>query len=236
MHTDEWLYGSIRKMRPEIRAVWVDAQAQADLSVIRGTICAAPGVGYSVDQLAAMWNTPKPVIEDAFKAFVAEEYITVNPDLTITLIDWLKFQSEYQRVKKYKNTGKNTEKDTEKNTEKGTLDTVSISNSVSVSELNSNLNKDSIIYSIPDFLKKPWAEWEQHRQEKKKPLTPLAKKKQLAALVEMGEARAVAAINHSIANGYQGIFEPRPEGRNRFEKPKLTKELLERQMEAIRGL
>jgi hypothetical protein len=24
----------------------------------------------------------------------------------------------------------------------------------------------------------------------------------------MGEARAIAAINHSIANGWQGIFEP----------------------------
>ena len=25
----------------------------------------------------------------------------------------------------------------------------------------------------------------------------------------MGEARAIAAINHSIANGWQGIFEPK---------------------------
>ncbi len=32
---------------------------------------------------------------------------------------------------------------------------------------------------------------------------------QLLALAEMGEPRATAAIKHSIANGWQGIFEPK---------------------------
>jgi hypothetical protein len=53
-----------------------------------------------------------------------------------------------------------------------------------------------------------WDEWKAHRKEKKKPLTPTSTKKQLAELAEMGVDRAIAAINHSIKKGWQGIFEP----------------------------
>ncbi len=53
-----------------------------------------------------------------------------------------------------------------------------------------------------------WKDWKQHRSEKRKPITPLSAKKSLSDLSKMGEARAIAAINHSIANGWQGIFEP----------------------------
>lgn len=34
---------------------------------------------------------------------------------------------------------------------------------------------------------------------------------QLQKLEAMGAERAVAAINHSIMNGYQGIYEPKPD-------------------------
>jgi len=53
-----------------------------------------------------------------------------------------------------------------------------------------------------------WQNWNQHLIEKKKPLKPTARKQQLARLKEMGEARAIAALKHSMANNWQGIFEP----------------------------
>lgn len=56
--------------------------------------------------------------------------------------------------------------------------------------------------------KESWAEWEQHRKEKKIKITPLARKKQMEELEEMGVARAIIAINHSIRNSYTGIYEP----------------------------
>jgi hypothetical protein len=59
-----------------------------------------------------------------------------------------------------------------------------------------------------DEFKGAWNDWKQHRIEKRKPITPLSAKKSLLELSAMGEARAIAAINHSIANGWQGIFEP----------------------------
>jgi hypothetical protein len=56
-----------------------------------------------------------------------------------------------------------------------------------------------------------WESWEQHRREIKKKLTPESIRQQFRKLVEMGESRSIAAINHSIANGWQGIFEPKPD-------------------------
>ena len=53
-----------------------------------------------------------------------------------------------------------------------------------------------------------WQNWNQHLIEKKKPLKPTARKQQLAKLKDMGEERAIAALKHSMANNWQGIFEP----------------------------
>jgi hypothetical protein len=49
--------------------------------------------------------------------------------------------------------------------------------------------------------------WIQHRKERKKPVTPTAVSRLLARAAEMGEARAVAAINYSVSNGWDGVFE-----------------------------
>jgi hypothetical protein len=62
----------------------------------------------------------------------------------------------------------------------------------------------------PQF-RKSWAEWLEYRKQIKKPLSPLSQQKQLNKLKFWGSARAVAAINHSIANGWIGIFEPQGE-------------------------
>lgn len=65
----------------------------------------------------------------------------------------------------------------------------------------------------PDWLKPAWSEWlEARRQAKRKSYTPLGRKKQIAALVEMGAGRAVPAINYSIRQNYQGIIEERTNG------------------------
>ena len=62
-------------------------------------------------------------------------------------------------------------------------------------------------FSSADFVRF-WENWEQHRKEKKAKLTPTAIKQQLEKLKGMGEQRAIAALKHSLANGYTGIFEP----------------------------
>lgn len=70
------------------------------------------------------------------------------------------------------------------------------------------------IPEIPEHLKTPevqnaWNEWQQHRKEKRKPITPMAAAKNFLNLRDWGADRWIAAIDNSIANGYQGLFEPR---------------------------
>ena len=53
-----------------------------------------------------------------------------------------------------------------------------------------------------------WGDFEQHRREIRKPLTPTAAKHANLQLQAMGEGRAIAALRHTIAKGWQGIREP----------------------------
>ena len=59
----------------------------------------------------------------------------------------------------------------------------------------------------PEF-HQAWTEWKEHLQQKRKPMKPLQESKQLSTWAANGVERTIAAINHSIANGWQGLFEP----------------------------
>lgn len=121
MYSEEWLYGSIRKYAPEIRAVWTDLQAMASKPPFCGKICISENIGYSFEQLAGLFNTPVDVFINAIDIFVFEKYISISDNKIITLLDWEKYQSEYDRLRKYKEgTSKSTKKDTLKNTKKDT--------------------------------------------------------------------------------------------------------------------
>ena len=67
---------------------------------------------------------------------------------------------------------------------------------------------------IPALLDTPefravWADWEQHRREKKQTITPTTRNRQLKNMAEIGVVRAIAAIEESISQGWQGIYEPK---------------------------
>ena len=62
-------------------------------------------------------------------------------------------------------------------------------------------------FSSPEF-SEAWNDWESVRKEKKKPITPTAKKLQCEMLAKMGESRAIATLKHSTAGSYAGLFEP----------------------------
>jgi len=64
-----------------------------------------------------------------------------------------------------------------------------------------------IPFGSPEFAES-WAKWQKFRKELKKPLTPTMVEGQLAMLAELGEARAIAMIRHTITKGWQGLREP----------------------------
>lgn len=59
-----------------------------------------------------------------------------------------------------------------------------------------------------------WARWLTHRRETGKPVRAMACEAQIAKCRAMGAVRAVAMIEHSIAGGYQGLYEPKFTGEN----------------------
>jgi len=66
----------------------------------------------------------------------------------------------------------------------------------------------------PEF-RTTWEKWQRYRSERKlAKLVPTSIQSKLNELGAMGLTRAVAAIEHSISNNYQGIFEPKPQGGN----------------------
>lgn len=70
---------------------------------------------------------------------------------------------------------------------------------------------------IPSELDTPafgeaWADWQKHRREIRKPLKKTQAEKQLRQFADWGVARAIAAIEHTITMGWQGIREPEGRG------------------------
>jgi hypothetical protein len=64
-----------------------------------------------------------------------------------------------------------------------------------------------------------WDSWILYRRESKKKLTRTGARRQLARLAEWGEQRAIAAINLSIAQGWQGIYEGNHQSGSNGAKP-----------------
>lgn len=59
-----------------------------------------------------------------------------------------------------------------------------------------------------DSVKSAVLDWIEYRKQIKKPLKPLSIVKLIAKWKDIGDSRFVAAVNHSIANSWQGLFEP----------------------------
>ena len=80
-------------------------------------------------------------------------------------------------------------------------------------EIDPPKNKPATTDAVPTELDTPEArqaldQWREYRRESRKKLTPIGERTLLKKWAAHGSARFVAAVNHSIANGWQGLFEP----------------------------
>ena len=102
--TQETLYGTTtRELEPAERWVWLGFLALAGDSVEPGTICAAPGVPWTDKQLSDVLKVSLAVLESAKTKMLNHEKITINEGI-IHISNWEKYQSEYDRTKKYRGT------------------------------------------------------------------------------------------------------------------------------------
>jgi len=110
------LYGTTtRELEPAERWVWLGFLALAGDSVEPGTICPAPGVAWTDKQLADVLKVSPAILQSAKTKMVNYGKITVNEGI-IHICNWEKYQSEYERTKKYRSTIFPTENATEKST------------------------------------------------------------------------------------------------------------------------
>lgn len=111
---NEWLDGTTRyEMSDAQRAFWIDLLAMAGRSRYPGVICAGKSpdgkyIGYPINKFQSLMSEPINV-EGTLAMFERTGKITVEstPDsplrlLTLELLNWDKYQSEYQRQKPYR--------------------------------------------------------------------------------------------------------------------------------------
>lgn len=75
-----------------------------------------------------------------------------------------------------------------------------------------------------DELAALWCDYLKHRREKRSALTATAARMAIKELEELGVERSIAALRHSIAKGYLGVFEP-GDSRSATAKPKRGPEM-----------
>jgi hypothetical protein len=199
---------------------------------------------YTDDEIADYlgWDGPQSASE-LVRALSDSGFLDPNDDCRYEVHDWLEHCPEYirDRVRKRHARGSKARKQrtyvspesdnggTSADKPGHTPDqpplVPSIPNQSQPNPTNKGADKPLLVFvDLPKQLDTPefriaWESWEQHRREKRSKLTPTATKQQIRQLAEWGVGRALSAIEHSIRQGYTGLFEPPEVGdRNRSQQ------------------
>ena len=99
---NESLRGTIRfDLNAAERGVWYDLIVLAGASREPGIIAPGPGTSYPTQWIAATLNVPLPLLNTVLQKCVETERIEMNGH-GIKIINWSKYQSEYERQKPYR--------------------------------------------------------------------------------------------------------------------------------------
>lgn len=116
---------SKRQLAPDERSVWDDYLDLAQLSPIRGKVCVAIDIGYTQEQLSKILKTPISIISRAEHNLLKLKMIEIDKNRVIILLNWKKYQSEYNRQLQYRVTSKGNKEsvpiDTDTETEPETV-------------------------------------------------------------------------------------------------------------------
>lgn len=106
IYADKWLTGTIREESPSVRGIFVDLLALAGGGEFGdwGVISLKNGVGIFDSQYQKILNVSKTEWRTTKKRLILTERIAVNSANVITILNWRKYQSEYERQKPYRNT------------------------------------------------------------------------------------------------------------------------------------
>ena len=86
-------------------------------------------------------------------------------------------------------------------------------------ETKETVSQDAYPYAqmLPEPYREKWIQWEKHRRQIRKKITPKSADQQIKLLTQYNPKTAGEIIDNSIRNGYQGLFPPkyRPQQPNR---------------------
>ena len=104
VYGDKWLEGTLREETPEFRGIWIDLLSLVCSSPNSdtGQVTLKNGIGYTDEQIATIFNIPLDAWERAKKRLIQTDRIQVSLKNTITITNWSKYQSDYQRQKPYR--------------------------------------------------------------------------------------------------------------------------------------
>jgi len=105
IHCDRWFDGTIRQEAPVTRAIWVDLLALAGSGRYgdTGEVKLAPGVGLTDDQICKIINVDSKTWLQCKARLIVTTRINADGNNVITILNWARYQSEYERQKKYRN-------------------------------------------------------------------------------------------------------------------------------------
>jgi hypothetical protein len=99
---DKFLSGSMRRLEPAERSVFIDLLLVAAHSETPGIVQAAPGVPWTDAQLARMLVISKPLLRRACKRLAEVGTISVDDRGLIHVANWSRYQSDSLRVMSYR--------------------------------------------------------------------------------------------------------------------------------------
>ena len=106
VHIHGMLNGSVRyQLTPEERGTWVDLLCFAGLGIKEGVISDNDLRAYPHSFLANRLNIPIELLESTLSKCVVEGRLSEGDD-GIRINNWKQYQSEYQRLKKYRTKAK----------------------------------------------------------------------------------------------------------------------------------
>lgn len=116
VYCDKWLEGTLRKERPDIRGVWIDLLTLAGAGRYgdSGEIKLSNGIGLTDKQISEVLVVKLSLWRRAKRRFLETNRIKITEKGAICIINWTKYQSEYDRQKVYREIQKATTIDPDK--------------------------------------------------------------------------------------------------------------------------
>ena len=123
IYCDKWLNGTIREESLEVRAVWVDLLVLAGSGKYgdSGEIKITDSIGFLDTQLADLLQISTRKWKIISKRLQETDRICVHQNNVIAIKNWSKYQSEYERTKRYR-TGIGDTKSTPQSTPQSTAE------------------------------------------------------------------------------------------------------------------